>query len=300
MRKSQLTEEQIAMAPRQHKAGTTVGEICRKLEISDTTFFRWEKQFSGMGVTELRELRQLREENRELEGLVADLSLDKRILQEAPSAKVMTPALRREAVAWVRAAYRVSECRACRVAGAHRSNVRYRSRRYPQTALRTRLKELATTHVSQCVHVLLRREGWPVNRKRVYRLYREGRLMLKPRWPKRHRTAAPRMLHPAPQRLNERWAMDFVHDTLAGARTIRVLTVLDVHTRECVALVPQPSFRGADVARILSAVATARAPPSVISLDNALPSASRVRCDSAAAGARECAASESAGGSSPG
>ncbi len=83
MRKSKFTEEQIAMALRQHEAGTTVGEICRKLEISDTTFFRWQKQYGGMGVTELRELRQLREENRKLKGLVADLSLDKTILQEA-------------------------------------------------------------------------------------------------------------------------------------------------------------------------------------------------------------------------
>lgn len=83
MRKSKFTEEQIAMAIRQHEAGTTVGEICRKLEISDTTFFRWQKLYGGMGVTELRELRQLREENKKLKGLVADLSLDKRILQEA-------------------------------------------------------------------------------------------------------------------------------------------------------------------------------------------------------------------------
>ncbi len=83
MRKSKFTEEQIAMAIRQHEAGTTVGEICRKLEISDTTFFRWQKQFGGMGVTELRELRQLHEENRKLKGLVADLTLDKHMLSEA-------------------------------------------------------------------------------------------------------------------------------------------------------------------------------------------------------------------------
>ena len=83
MRKSKFTEEQIAMALRQHEAGTTVGEICRKLEISETTFFRWQKRFGGMGVSELRELRHLRDENRKLRGLVADLSLDKTILQEA-------------------------------------------------------------------------------------------------------------------------------------------------------------------------------------------------------------------------
>ena len=83
MRESKFTEEQIAMALRPHEAGTTVGEICRKLEISDTTFVRWQKQYGGMGISELRELRQLREENRKLKGLVADLSLDKTILQEA-------------------------------------------------------------------------------------------------------------------------------------------------------------------------------------------------------------------------
>lgn len=83
MRKSRFTEERIAMPIRQHEAGTTVGEICRKLEIGDTTCFRWQKQYGGMGVTELREPRQLREENETLDGSVADLSLDRRILQEA-------------------------------------------------------------------------------------------------------------------------------------------------------------------------------------------------------------------------
>jgi putative transposase len=83
MRRSKFTEEQIAMALRQAEAGTAVGEICRKLGISQATFFRWKKSYGGLGVSELRELRQLREENRRLKGLVADLSLDKTILQEA-------------------------------------------------------------------------------------------------------------------------------------------------------------------------------------------------------------------------
>ena len=136
----------------------------------------------------------------------------------------MTPALRREAVAWMREGYRLSECRACRVIGAHRSGIRYRSRLPSQTPLRTRLRELATTHVSYGylrLHVLLRREGWAVNRKRVYRLYWEEGLALKRRRPKRRRSAAVRGLRPAPTAANERWAMDFVHDTLAGGRTIR-------------------------------------------------------------------------------
>ena len=71
------------MALRQAEAGTPAAEICRKLEISETTFFRWKKKFGGLGVSELRELRQLREENRKLKGLVADLSLDKSFLEQA-------------------------------------------------------------------------------------------------------------------------------------------------------------------------------------------------------------------------
>lgn len=83
MRKSRFSEEQIAMALRQGEAGTTVEEICRKLGVSEGTYFRWKKRYGGVGVTELRELRQLRDENKKLKGLVADLTLDKTMLQEA-------------------------------------------------------------------------------------------------------------------------------------------------------------------------------------------------------------------------
>jgi putative transposase len=83
MRKSRFSEEQIAMSLRQADAGTPVEEICRKLGVSSATFFRWKKIYGSLGVPEVRELRQLREENKKLKQLVADLSLDKTILQEA-------------------------------------------------------------------------------------------------------------------------------------------------------------------------------------------------------------------------
>ena len=82
MRKSAFTEEQIAFALRQSESGTPVEEICRKLGVTQATFYRWKKKFAGMGVSEVRRLRQLEEENRKLKQLVADLSLDKHMLQE--------------------------------------------------------------------------------------------------------------------------------------------------------------------------------------------------------------------------
>lgn len=83
MKTSQFSDEQITLALRQAEAGTPVPEICRKLGVSEPTFYRWRKRFGTLGVSELRELRQLREENRKRKGLVADLSLDKTILQQA-------------------------------------------------------------------------------------------------------------------------------------------------------------------------------------------------------------------------
>jgi len=81
--KKRFTEEQIVAALRQAEGGVTVGEICRKLGISEPTFYRWKKRYGGLGISELRELRSLRDENGKLKRLVADLTLDKLILQEA-------------------------------------------------------------------------------------------------------------------------------------------------------------------------------------------------------------------------
>ncbi len=88
MKKSKFTEEQIAFALKQAESGTTVEEICRKMGISQATFYAWRKKFGGLGVAELRRLRQLEEENRRLKQPVADLSLVKVMLQDVLSKKL--------------------------------------------------------------------------------------------------------------------------------------------------------------------------------------------------------------------
>ena len=82
MKRKRCTDEQVAFALRQAESGTAVGEICRKMGVSEPTFYRWKKQFAGMGVAEIRRLKQLEEENAKPKRLVADLTLDKAMLQD--------------------------------------------------------------------------------------------------------------------------------------------------------------------------------------------------------------------------
>jgi putative transposase len=88
MKKPRFTEQQVAQALRQAEQGTTAAEICRKLGVSEATFYAWKKRYAGMGVAELRRVRQLEDENRRLKQVVADLTLDKQMLQEVLQKKV--------------------------------------------------------------------------------------------------------------------------------------------------------------------------------------------------------------------
>jgi len=88
MKKSKFTDEQIAFALRQAETGTRVDDVCRQLGISEATFYNWKKKYGGLGVSELRRLKQLEEENRQLKKLVADLSLDKQMLQDVLTKKL--------------------------------------------------------------------------------------------------------------------------------------------------------------------------------------------------------------------
>ncbi len=88
MKKTRFTEEQIAFALRQVETGTKVTEVCRNMGVAEATFYNWKKKYGGLGISELRRLKQLEEENRQLKKLVADLSLDKQMLQDVITKKL--------------------------------------------------------------------------------------------------------------------------------------------------------------------------------------------------------------------
>jgi putative transposase len=123
------TEEQIICALRQAEAGKKVGDRCREMRVSMQACYSWKRRYAGLGLSELRELRQLREENGKLKMLVADLTLDRHILQEVLSKKNQKPRARRERVCSIRQAYQLNESRACGLVGLTRWINQYQSRR---------------------------------------------------------------------------------------------------------------------------------------------------------------------------
>lgn len=134
-----------------------------------------------------------------------------------------------------------------------------------------KLKDLAARRIGfgyRRLHVMLRREGWQVNHKRVYRLYREEGLGLRKKVPRRRVAAVKREIHPTATRPNECWSMDFVSDQLFDERKIRVLTLVDNHTRESIVLHPSQRIRGIHVAEILEQVTKEKGFPQRIKVDN--------------------------------
>jgi len=182
-------------------------------------------------------------------------------------------------VEYVRAAWEVSERRACGALGFWRSTHRYRSVADRQESLRVKLRELAARRPSygyRRLHILLVREGWRVNHKRVYRLYVDEGLAMRKKRPRRRVSAARRQRLPAPGRTNEIWSMDFVSDQLYSGHSIRVLTIVDNFSRESLSLKVGRSLRAEDVAAVLRGLVRERGRPKAIRVDNGSEFTSRV------------------------
>lgn len=190
---------------------------------------------------------------------------------------MVTPVARREAAAHLSRGFEVSQRRACQVIGADRSSVRYHSRRPDDDAIRVRLRELAAVRRRfgyRRLHILLRREGLPMNHKKLRRLYAEERLQVRRR-SGRKRALGTRAPLTAPQGPNQRWSLDFLGDALSDGRRIRILAVVDDFTRECLRLVADTSLSGLRVARELDAVIAERGRPLLCLSDNGTELTSR-------------------------
>src|SRR5437868_865346 len=190
---------------------------------------------------------------------------------EGPRGKEMvTPAAKRKAVAHLRDALGMSERRACKAIGCCRMTMRYQTTRADDAGLRQRMRAIAHERRRfgyRHLHVLLKREGYVINHKKLFRLYREEKLAVRRRGGRKRAigTRAPMMVPMTP---NDRWSLDFVSDQLTDSRRFRILTVVDDCTRECLALVADTSLSGDRVARELDRLMIERGKPKMVVSDN--------------------------------
>ncbi len=171
----------------------------------------------------------------------------------------------------LRATWQVSIRRACAALQAERSSYHYKSKRTDPAALKARIKEIAETRVRygyRRITVLLKREGWPVNGKRTYRLYKELGLQLRNKTPKRKVKAKLREDRQPAIGPNDVWAMDFLHDQLFDGRKIRILAIIDTFSRFSPALDPRFAYKACDVVQTLELASKAVGYPRVIRVDN--------------------------------
>ena len=270
MKKRFSVEQMIGML-KQSQAGVPVGEVIRKAGISEQTFYRWKSKYAGFEVDQVRQMAQLQEENQRLKRLVADLSWTRPCCRmcsqksgEAFAAGPMVEALVR--------AYGVAERRECRVLLIQRATYRYRSGLDPRTELRMRIREIAHARVRygyRKIRVLLNREGWDVSKYLVYRLYCEEGLCLQRMRPAGKRkggaSSCGEIKGHGP---DEAWSMDFVADQLQDGTRFRSLTIVDVFTREAVAIEAGQCLKGDDVVRTLNRVKLERSVPRALFCDS--------------------------------
>jgi len=185
--------------------------------------------------------------------------------------------MRRELAEWAQQTRGLSQRSAAGLIPVDRATLRYQHHRDPQDALRVRLRELAGSRVRygyRRLTVMLKREGWNVNAKRIYRLYTQEGLIVRTQT-RKQRAQRQRLPQGPAVHKNEKWSMDFVAQRLADGRWIRVLTMVDQYTRECLVLFADIALSGEKVATALDKVVAVRGAPKSITVDNGTEFASK-------------------------
>ncbi|MCX8955392.1 IS3 family transposase [Ruegeria sp. NA] len=249
-------------------------DAIRQIGVVEQTYYRWRKKYGGMGVDQLKELKRLQKENERLRRAVSDLTLDKLILTEANKGKLLSPARRRACIDHVRSQLKVSERRACRVLGQHRST----QRRVPQgradedrlVADMIELTRQYGRYGYRRIAALLREAGWSVSDGRIERLWRREGLKVPAKQPKKGRLwlndgSCVRL---RPEYRNHVWSYDFVHCRTDDGKAFRTLNILDEYSRECLAIRVERKLNSTDVIDALTDLFILRGAPSFIRSDN--------------------------------
>ncbi len=177
----------------------------------------------------------------------------------------------KDVVAYVTACHGYSERKACALTRQHRSTQRKPMIRNPHTDIRQRMHEIVRTRIRygyRRVHIMLKREGWSVGRNFIYRLYREESLALRSKRPRRRKMGIQREARCRPKRPNEAWSLDFVHDQLSNGQKFRTLTVVDVFSRESLAIEVGQRLRGEHVVEVLNRLVRQHGAPKYLFADN--------------------------------
>lgn len=191
---------------------------------------------------------------------------------------MVKPADKRKVVSYLIADKKLSQRRSCRLVRIYRSSFQYQSAKNNDCNLRSKIIDIAKFRKRfgyRRIHVLLKREGFNVNHKKVYRIYKEENLSVR-RTKRKRLKSVPRENILTPIFPNEQWAMDFVSDSLACGRKIRTLNILDLFSRECLAIEVDTSLSGLRVARVLERLIESRNIPKSITMDNGTEFTSKI------------------------
>jgi transposase-like protein len=271
VKKKRFSVEQIVAVLTQAELGMPVADVIRQVGISEQTFYRWKKQYTGMESEQVRELKQLQEENARLKRLVAELSLNKAIPQdinanngparaEASGGDLHPGSQSDESAAGLPARGAAPEHGVLPVLqGSQDGAAGADAGACPGVRVRYGYRRL---------HVPLRREGWSLGKEQAYRLYTEAHLQLCSKRPRRRKMLVTRRERYVPKRANQAWSMDFVADQLVGGTKIRILTIVDVHTREALGTRVGQRLRGEHVVDICNRLVASRGAPVRVFVDN--------------------------------
>ena len=230
----------LAQADRMLGEGKDIADVCRELGVSEQTYYRWRNQFGGLKADDAKRLKDLEKENSTLKRLLADAELEKAALKEIARGTLLSPERRRAAVHHLMEAMGVSERFACRVTGQNRTTQRHQpvasTPADPDAALRTWLHAYAKKHprwgFRRAYHDA-RGEGWAVNHKKLQRIWREEGLRVPQRRRRKRLGTSTTTTTPTADAPNTVWAVDFQFDATTDGRPLKIVSIVDEHTREC-------------------------------------------------------------------